>query len=165
MSLLPSDHKSELRTGVWVLRSHCKRAKLRVEEMPTVADMPTLEEMHAAAYRCLPLPTVEEMHAAMGGCQFSKLWSKMDFVSGFKPYDKTRTPWGVVSPHLWHKFLYYLQWALSDRIDHKALGWLYMQNSPVPSWGSGLCSCRSSFFKCSTFRPHQCGGWLDVASY
>jgi hypothetical protein len=27
-----------------------------------------------------PLPTVDEMHAAMGGC---KLWSKMDFVSGF----------------------------------------------------------------------------------
>jgi len=27
-----------------------------------------------------PLPTVDEMHAAMGGC---KLWSKMDYVSGF----------------------------------------------------------------------------------
>lgn len=69
-----------------------KRAKLRVEEMPTfadmptveemptLADMPTVEEMHAAAYRCLKLPTVEEMHAAMGGCQ---LCPNMYLLSNF----------------------------------------------------------------------------------
>jgi hypothetical protein len=35
-----------------------------------------------------PLPTVEEMHAAMGGC---KLWSKMDYVSGFGRLKSIRT--------------------------------------------------------------------------